>query len=141
MWPTTYFAAIAVLLGAVSFVVPSGPAVFAWSLVVGVMSFLGVRFIDEHMSDVPTEVAAMIIAGGATLSGWVWKLAHGWTGWIDGTGVVVAVGSVWALDALTTPARSKSCFLCKQPAGDRPFTCPRCQLTICTRPSCWIARH
>jgi hypothetical protein len=143
MWRTAYFIAIGLFLGIVSYVVPPGPFVVGWSLLVGVVAFFGIRFVNAQIEDQPTEVAAMVVSGGATLLGWILKLVHlrAQTGWFEGIGVVAAVGTAWALDALTTTAGSKICFICKQPAGDRPFSCPRCRQTICARPSCWIARH
>jgi hypothetical protein len=145
---TTYFVAVAVLLGGVSFLISAAAPhglLLVWSVLVGVGALFFVRFLDQQEGETPSDVAPMVIAASALVAAWVVKLLVNsqrmTIGGYDAAAVLLAVGSAWLVDALTSRPRMQTCFICKQPAGATPFTCPRCRLTICSRPSCWIARH
>jgi hypothetical protein len=142
----TYFIAVTVLLFLVSFVV-TGPAapqmILVWSVVVGALSVLFVKLIG-HMGVESSEIAPMLMAGAIVggAGGLKWLTGSPTVGWADSVSILGALGTAWGLDVLVAGRGKRPCFICKLPIDERvPFACPRCHQVICTRPSCWIARH
>jgi hypothetical protein len=142
----TYFVAVTVLLVLVSFVITgvAGPAhILVWAVLVGAVSLLFVKLI-AHLGVESSEIASMLLAGavlaGAGLLKWVTHAPS--VVWPDAIAVLVGLGTAWGLEIFVAGRGKRPCFICKLPIDERvPFACPRCHQVICTRPSCWIARH
>jgi hypothetical protein len=146
MLKKTYFIAVTLLLALVSFVVTASAGVavtLVWSVVIGALSLLFVRLINSSVE--PTgEIAPMVMAGiiMALGAGLKWLVGSPSVGWPDSLAILMSLGAAWALDVLLAGGGQRQCFICKRPIAERvPFACPRCHQTICTLPSCWIARH
>ncbi len=96
-----------------------------------------------HTGEPPGPLSAMLVGSGAVTLGGALKLAvgpHGIT-WADPVGLLVAQGVAWGLEAATT-GTGRVCFICKNAVSDHDaFVCPRCQQTICARPTCWVGRR
>jgi hypothetical protein len=146
MLRAAYLTGMALLLGLVSFVIGSatGPLLtLAWAAGAGIVSTLGVRFLLPA-GNAPHDLAAMLVAGsGLALGGALkWMVGSPAAGWQDPIALLVAEGGAWAADVLLSRDAATPCFICHQPLEEGAhFTCPRCRETICTRPSCWVARH
>ena len=141
-----YFIAVTVLLSLISFVVSTAAPVavaLLWALAVGGVAVLFVKLIS-HTTDAASDIAPMLMAGvvvgaGGSLK---WFTNASTLGWWDAAGVLVALGSAWAVDVFAAGRGKRVCFICKLALEERvPFACPRCHQVICTRPSCWIARR
>lgn len=143
----TYFAAVTLLLGLVSFALAASVGValtVLWAIVAGLASLLFVRLIDAHAGDGLSELGPMLMAGTALAlgGGLKWLTGAPTTGVHDALVVLLGMGAAWGLDAALATGRGRSCFVCKLPMGAEPaFACPRCHQTVCARPTCWIARH
>jgi hypothetical protein len=146
MLKKTYFAAGTALLAVVSFVVTAsstGALTLGWSLVIGVLSLLFMRLIDSA-GDLASDIAPMIMAGlvMALAVSFKWLVGSPTVGWPDSLAILTSLGTAWAMDVLLARGVTRPCFICKRPVAEREtFACPRCHQSICTRPSCWIARH
>ena len=55
-------------------------------------------------------------------------------------GVVVSTGLAAAIYSLTVSRGATPCPLCEN-SMTNGLSCPRCQDTVCTRPTCWNAKH
>jgi hypothetical protein len=143
----TYVIAGTILLGLVSFAVTasaSDAVTVLWSLGAGALSLLFVRLIDSQSPDARSELTPMLMGGLAVGLGGSLKVLNGSSnvGWADAVGILAALGTAWGVDALTAGGARRRCFVCKEPLDSgSSFTCPRCHQVICTRPSCWAARH
>jgi hypothetical protein len=147
MLRTTYLIGLASLFGAGTVLVVASveyaAVLLAWGLFVGVCSLGIVRLVFTHGEVPMTDVAPMIVAAGGLWAGWTVALLVGSAplAWVPGIAVLVGVGAAWLGDALSSGPRARVCFVCKQRAEPPVFGCPRCHQAICSRPSCWIARH
>jgi hypothetical protein len=146
MLKKTYFIAVTLLLGLLSFVVTASagvPVTLVWSLAMAALSLLFVRLISSSVEP-PSDIAPMLMGGiiVALGAGLKWLAGSPTVGWPDSVAILISVGAAWGLDVLFAGGGNRQCFICKRPIAERaPFACPRCHQAICTLPSCWIARH
>jgi hypothetical protein len=141
-----YLAASTTLLALVSFAVTASASVtivVLWAIAVGVVSLLFVRLLTSFgripsAELMPMVMAGVVIGGGAALK---WLIQPENMRPVDAGAILVAMASAWLTDLLPK-GQARRCFICKQPVQEAaPFTCPRCHQVICSRPSCWAARH
>jgi hypothetical protein len=118
--------------------------VVLWAAVSGFLAVAFLHFASAAENDVSRLGVASLLVVFAVVIGTALKvfvLGGGSAAW-DSAGVALAAATAWGGELLRGTALGPVCFLCRTPVGTgQSFTCPRCDQTICVRPTCWNARH
>jgi hypothetical protein len=142
----TYLTAATVLLALISLAgSAAGLALgLVWPLLIGTTAVVFARLVNTYNEDAPGRATPMMIAGVSVLLAVLikWLSGSSSSGWQDGAALLFAPGTAWIAEVMLASGATRPCTVCKLPMQDQSaLTCPRCEQSVCTRPTCWVARH